>query len=106
MPTATMAARNGAAATDAAAAQVTETVPAALRRRARLPATSSPVAPRVGPVVQSAVVMAHELSDGSAAEFEKVDATVDATVDAMVDAMVDAYLRAGGFDLGDPTAWV
>ena len=80
MPTATMAAHNGAAATDATVAQVTETVVAALSQTSTVAGdivTSTTEA--VTPLVQSAAGKARELSVGFAAEVKKVAGlTVDA----------------------------
>jgi len=80
MPTATMAAHNGAAAADATVAQVTETVVAALSQTSTVAGdivTSTTEA--VTPLVQSAAGKARELSVGFAAGVKNVSGlTVDA----------------------------
>jgi len=92
MPTATKAAQNGAAATDTTAAQVIETVAAAL------PPTNTvadEIVTHTTVAVESAAGKAHELSDGFTATVKKAAGLT-----------VDAYHQAGGLYLGDPTAWV
>ena len=80
MPTATKAPQNGAAATDAAVAQVTETLVAAFSQTSTVAGdilTSTTGA--LTPLVQSAAGRARELSDGFAAQVKKVAGlTVDA----------------------------
>jgi len=80
MPTATKAAQNGDAATDAAVAQVTETLVAAFSQTSTVAGdilTSTTGA--LTPLVQSAAGRARELSDGFAAQVKKVAGlTVDA----------------------------
>ena len=96
MPTATKAAPNGAAVTDAAAAQVTQTVAAALSQTSVVAGDIvTGTTEALSPIVQSAAGKARELSDGVAAEFKKV-----AGLPA-----VDAH-HGLGLHLGDPTAWV
>ncbi len=96
LPTPTDAAPNGAAAPDAAAAQVTETVAAALTRTSTVAGDiltrSTQALTSIG---RSAVGKARELSDGFAAEFTKVAGLLT----------MDAHHRPG-LHLGDPTAWV
>ena len=80
MPTATKAPQNGAAATDAAVAQVTETLVAAFSQTSTVAgdilASTTGV---LNPLVQSAAGRARELSDGFAAQVKKVAGlTVDA----------------------------
>src|SRR5664279_370009 len=73
MPTATMAAHDGAAATDATVAQVTETVVAALSQTSTV--AGDIVASTTGavtPLVQSAAGKARELSVGFAAGVKNV----------------------------------
>ena len=80
MPTATKAPQNGDAATDAAVAQVTETLVAAFSQTSTVAGdilTSTTGA--LTPLVQSAAGRARELSDGFAAQVKKVAGlTVDA----------------------------
>ena len=80
MPTATKAPQNGDAATDAAVAQVTETLVAAFSQTSTVAGdilTSTTGA--LTPLVQSAAGRARELSDGFAAQVRKVAGlTVDA----------------------------
>jgi len=80
MPTATKAAQNGAAATDAAVAQVTETLVAAFSQTSTV--AGDILASTTGaltPLVQSAAGRVRELSDGFAAQVKKVAGlTVDA----------------------------
>ena len=80
MPTATMAAHNGAAATDATVAQVTETVVAALSQTSTVAGDIvASTTEAVTPLVQSAASKARELSDGIAADVKNVAGlTVDA----------------------------
>ncbi len=94
MPTATKAARNGAAAPAAAIAPVTETVAAAFPQTSTVAGDILARSTRVlTSIVQSAVGKARELSDGFAAEVRKVAGPT-----------VNAYQQTG--HLGDPTAWV
>ena len=80
MPTATKAAQNGDAATDAAVAQVTETLVAAFSQTSTV--AGDILTSTIGaltPLVQSAAGRARELSDGFAAQVKKVAGlTVDA----------------------------
>jgi hypothetical protein len=80
MPTATKAPQNGDAATDAAVAQVTETLVAAFSQTSTVAGdilTSTTGA--LTPLVQSAAGRVRELSDGFAAQVKKVAGlTVDA----------------------------
>ena len=80
MPTATKAAPNGAAATDAAADQVTQTVAAALAQTSVVAGDIvTGTTEALSPIVQSAAGMAQELSDGFAAVVREVAGlTVDA----------------------------
>jgi len=80
MPTATKAAPNGAAETDAAADQVTQTVAAALSQTSVVAGDIvTGTTEALSPIVQSAAGMAQELSDGFAAAVKKVAGlTVDA----------------------------
>ena len=80
MPTATKAAPNGAAETDAAAAQVTQTVAAALAQTSVVAGDIvTGTTEALSPIVQSAAGMAQELSDGFAAVVREVAGlTVDA----------------------------
>ena len=90
MPTATKAARNGAA----AIAPVTETVAAAFSPTGTVAGdivTRSVAA--VTSILRSAAGKARELSDGFAAEVRKVAGPT-----------VNAYQQTG--HLGNPTAWV
>ena len=90
MPTATKAARNGAA----AIAAVTETVAAAFSPTGTVAGdivTRSVAA--VTSILRSAAGKARELSDGFAAEVRKVAGPT-----------VNAYQQTG--HLGNPTAWV
>jgi len=73
MPTATTAAPNGAAATDAAAAPVTETVAAALSRTGMVAGDIvTGTTEALSPIVRSTAGMARELSDGFAAAVKEV----------------------------------
>jgi len=73
MPTATTAAPNGAAATDAAAAPVTETVAAALSRTGMVAGDIvTGTTEALSPIVRSTAGMARELSDGFAAAVKQV----------------------------------
>ena len=95
LPTATKAARNGAAAPAAAIAPVTETVAAAFSPTGTVAGdivTRSVAA--VTSMLRSAAGKARELFDGCAAEFTMLAGLT-----------VDAYHQPG-LDLGDPTAWV
>ena len=95
MPTATKAARNGAAAPAAAIAPVTETVAAAFSPTGTVAGdivTRSIAA--LTSILQSAAGKARELSDGVAVEVRKVAGPA-----------VNAYQQTG-HHLGDPTAWV
>ena len=80
MPTATKAEPNGAAATDAAADQVTQTVAAALAQTSVVAGDIvTGTTEALSPIVQSAAGMAQELSDGFAAVVREVAGlTVDA----------------------------
>jgi len=96
LPSPTAAAPNGAAATDAAAAPVTETVAAALTQTSTVTGdilTRSTQA--LTSIARSAAGKALELSDGFAAEFTKAAGLLT----------MDAHHRPG-LHLGDPTAWV
>ena len=94
MPTATKAARNGAAAPAAAIAPVTEAVAAAFSPTGTVAGdivTRSVAA--VTSMLRSAAGKARELSDGFAAEVRTVAGPT-----------VNAYQQTG--HIGDPTAWV
>ena len=80
MPTATKAAPNGAAETDAAVDQVTQTVAAALSQTSVVAGDIvTGTTEALSPIVQSAAGMAQELSDALAGTVKKVAGlTVDA----------------------------
>ena len=93
MPTATMAARNGAAAPAAAIAPVTETVAAAFTHRSTVAGDiRTRITEALTTIIQTAAGKAHELSDA---------VTTELRIAAM---MVDD--PQAGHHLGDPTAWV
>lgn len=94
MPTAIKAAQNGDAATDAAVAQVSKTVVAASHASTVAGDIVARTIEALTVLVRSAVFLARELFDGSAAEFKKVAALT-----------FDDYHQAG-LCLGDPAAWV
>jgi hypothetical protein len=87
--------QNGAAATDRAVAQVTQTVAATDFMQTSTVAgdTLTRSASALTRIVQTAAGKAQELCDGCAAEFKKI---AGPTVE---------YRQAGHY-LGDPTAWV
>ena len=93
MPTATKAARNGAAAPAAAIAPVTETVAAAFSPTGTVAGDiRTRIAEALTTIIQTAAGKAHELSDAVTTELK---------IAAM---MVDD--PQAGHHLGDPTAWV
>ena len=93
MPTATMAARNGAAAPAAAIAPVTETVAAAFSPTGTVAGDiRTRITEALTTIIQTAAGKAHERSDAVTTELKIAAMTVD-------------YPQAG-HHLGDPTAWV
>jgi hypothetical protein len=92
LPTATTAARNGAAAPAAAIAPVTETVAAAFTHRSTVAGDiRTRITEALTTIIQTAAGKAH-LSDAVTTELKIAAMTVD-------------YPQAG-HHLGDPTAWV
>ena len=93
MPTATMAARNGAAAPAAAIAPVTETVAADFTQTSTFAGDiRTRITEALTTIIQTAAGKAYELSDA---------VTTELRIAAM---MVDD--PQAGHHLGDPTAWV
>ena len=93
MPTATKAARNGAAAPAAAIAPVTETVAAPFTQTSTVAGDiRTRITEALTTIIQTAAGKAHELSDAVTTELKIAAMTVD-------------YPQSS-HHVGDPTAWV